>query len=131
MSKPLILKILDRLKTVETQIQNKQDIIDETEWANMVLENDWENYGGSFDVASYKKIGNLVILRGLVKGGTTKTTIFTMPTGFRPSAAKIIPATSSSGNTVELRVEKSGDVHVNSGTLSSWVSLDSVIYYVD
>lgn len=128
MAKPLILKILDRLKTAENQIQGKQDTIVETDWQEMTLGNDWENYGGSFSIASYKKRGNTVMFKGLIKGGTIKTTIFTMPTGFRPSAAKILPATSNSGNTVELRVDKSGAVSVNNGTISSWVSLDNVNY---
>jgi len=52
----------------------------------------WENYGGAYAPVAYRKIGNVVHLRGLVRNGPHATPIFTLPTGFRPPFPGIFPA---------------------------------------
>jgi hypothetical protein len=44
----------------------------------------WENYGSPYATAAYRKIGNRVFLRGLVRSGTSAVPIFTLPVGYRP-----------------------------------------------
>lgn len=50
----------------------------------------WENYGGTYRTVGWRKIGNRVWLKGLIRGpGNVKGSMFTLPVGFRPPAALI------------------------------------------
>lgn len=55
-------------------------------WTAPTLLNSWANFGGAFQVAQYRKVGDMVQLRGLIRLGTVTNTAFTLPTGFRPPA---------------------------------------------
>lgn len=55
-----------------------------TLWTTMALVGSWGNFGGTCQVAQYRKIGDRVFLRGCIKGGAIGTAFFTMPAGFRP-----------------------------------------------
>lgn len=46
----------------------------------------WVNEGGAYSTAAFRKLSNeLVALRGVVKSGHNGDTIFTLPSGYRPS----------------------------------------------
>ena len=69
------------------------------------FENSWDNLGFSQPVLAFRKIGNVVYIAGTIweGGGAFSTdTIFTLPSGYRPSAATECPSVSSdfSGNTI-------------------------------
>ena len=66
--------------------ETKQDKIEDTGWQTLTLNTQWNNLGGNYMIAQYRKIGNHVFLRGLVKNDTSNTsiTIATLPEGFRP-----------------------------------------------
>lgn len=54
-----------------------------TAWTNLTFQNGWAASGGS--VCQYRKVGDMVQLRGLIGGGPTGvSTIATLPVGFRP-----------------------------------------------
>lgn len=97
-------RIADKLKTIHVEVtltkgipvirvgknyvdvrgslkQNGQAVIVDTEQWNEVTSftNDWSNYGGTFATAAYKKLGNLVMLRGMLKGGTLQQSAFSLP----------------------------------------------------
>lgn len=55
-----------------------------TGWQPLTLQNGWVNYGGSYQVAQYRRSGDIVELRGLVKDGTFQATIATLPSNCRP-----------------------------------------------
>lgn len=55
-------------------------------WTAMPLGNSWANFGGGNQVAQYRKLGDMVQLRGAIASGTFNTTITTLPSGFRPPA---------------------------------------------
>lgn len=63
-----------------------------TTWTAPTLTNSWVNYGGSESTAGYRKIGDRVELRGLIKDGTLAAAAFTLPTGFRPPNNVHFPA---------------------------------------
>lgn len=48
--------------------------------------NGWGNYGGGWQTARYRRLGDFVEIQGLVNSGTLNTSIFVLPTGFRPPA---------------------------------------------
>lgn len=57
-----------------------------TVWTQPTLVNSWVDYGGAFALIAYRKVGDIVQLRGTAKDGTLNTTAFTLPVGFRPAA---------------------------------------------
>lgn len=71
--------------TMADEIANKQDKITDSGWVNLPLET---GYGyESWAPVSYRKIGDFVYLRGLLKptsSWTANTKIGTLPSGYRP-----------------------------------------------
>ncbi len=85
-------------------------------WTNVSsFSNSWVNYGGSFEVARYRKMPDgTVHIQGLVKSGTVGATIFTLPTGYRPDKLLIFPAHTNSGHG-RMDISSTGEVRANSG----------------
>lgn len=82
-----------------------------TAWTAPTLLNSWVNFGGSSQVAQYRKIGDRVEIRGGVKSGTTNP-IFNLPVGFRPpaSVAYLCPASVAGTALAYVYVTATGDV---------------------
>lgn len=116
--------------------ENIEEAINEvnpdTGWIEVTnFQNNWENYGsGSFANAAYRKIGKIVKIRGMVKGGTIGQPIFQLPSGFRPSNTVIATcACSPTGTPCEVRVQTGGTVVPQTGS-TSWTSID-LMFMVD
>jgi hypothetical protein len=89
----------------------------------------WTNYGGIFTTAQYARASDgLVSLRGLIKTGTTATSVGVLPAGYRPE--KRVLATVDTANGVYGRVDIAADgtIYVVSGS-SSWLALDGITFY--
>ena len=94
-----------------------------TPWIAPTFQNSWTNYGTGFNLAGYRKIGDIVYLRGLVKGGASGATIFTLPAGFRPAYTHIVPCRASDAMG-ETRMHAGGEVQPQTGLVSTWWCLD-------
>lgn len=71
----------------------------------------WKNAGGGFQsVGFYRDDEGVVHLRGVVALGAHSTTIFTLPTGYRPAATEMFSAGLDNAGTAMIEVTKSGDV---------------------
>ena len=102
-------------------------------WQAPSLNAPWTNYGDAFANAAYRKDGNRVQLRGLVKAGAGGSVVFTLPAGFRPSAQQIYVASCDAATPARIDVRSNGDVLVSqpaTGTMG-WLSLDGVTFFVD
>ena len=57
-------------------------------WTGVTYAANWVNMGGAFQTVQYRKVGDIVYLRGTAtKSGSAATvTAFTLPVGFRPPA---------------------------------------------
>lgn len=64
-------------------------------WIAVSFSNSWVNYGGSTQAVQYRKIGDMVYIRGAGKTGTINTTAFTLPTGYRPPNGLTFPTISN------------------------------------
>lgn len=54
-------------------------------WSNVTFINGWSNYEtGSYDSCQFRKVGDMVNIRGFIKGGTSNSVVFTLPVGYRP-----------------------------------------------
>lgn len=63
-------------------------------WNNVTFQNSWTNWGSGFTTVQYRKVGDIVQLRGLASKSATFSadqTVFNLPTGFRPVFQEIFP----------------------------------------
>ena len=79
------------------------------------LANGWANLGGGYAAAGYGMVNGRVEVHGTVQAGRAGSTIFTLPTGYRPSATLIF-ATFSGGTHTWVEVRPNGDVVHCGGT---------------
>lgn len=99
-------------------------------WANAPSFNTgWGNYGYGEQPAQYKKVGDLVFLRGLVtRSSGSQTTIFTLPSGYRPSAYTRFAQPSDTGYG-RIDVGTYGDVVFAAGG-TGWICLDRIVFSI-
>jgi hypothetical protein len=63
-------------------VANQLNGIIPTVWTVLTLSASWTHQAGQS--VSYRKVGDMVQLRGRMDGGLSNTTVFTLPTGYRP-----------------------------------------------
>ena len=103
-------------------------------WITPTLGNSWAVVGS--DTIQYRLIGAMVRLRGAMNGGSSSTTAFTLPSGFRPSSNCnfYMGVASSSGSFVfaETSIGTGGALTPGwlGGTMNS-VALDGITFTVD
>lgn len=123
--------------------------VDDTGWVNLTLSGAWVNYTAGYGNAQYRRIGDEVHLRGMVKDGAADSTIATLPNDLWPPiqmpfavATQARPAittgAASAGTAHTHSVSVSGvagrlDVTANgqiatTGAASGWVSLNGVSF---
>lgn len=95
------------------------------DWIAPTFNTGWSNYGSNFTLAGYKKVGDLVFVQGMVKRTLgSATTIFTLPSGYRPQDNVIRPASTSGGTYAELRVLDTGEVVMQTGS-ATWFAFNA------
>jgi hypothetical protein len=98
--------------------------LEDTGWTT--LSSFYNSYSGSGSPA-YRKINNVVYLRGRVSGGTANTTAFNLPSGYRPAVDTVIAVQQfGTGNINYVTVNPDGNVIPNA--TAAWLS--SVIFPV-
>ena len=80
---------------IENLLMENDKIKDVSSWIEATLLNNWSNYNvTSYNSCGYRKIGNQVFLKGMVKSNTTLTTttryIFQLPYGYRPKKSTYV-----------------------------------------
>jgi len=80
-----------------------------TVWTPVTFQGAWVNYGAPYQVAQYRKVGDEVQVRGLIKSGASGTVAFTLPAGFRPLADYVLPS-NAAGAYASLTVKADGTV---------------------
>lgn len=102
-------------------------------WVAASFQNGWGNLGGAYQTVAYRKVGGVVYLRGLAAGGTTTdgTSVFTLPTGFRPSATEAFPIANAASPTNDTRIEitAAGAVTVYGPVNNSYVGLSGINFF--
>lgn len=103
-------------------------------WASMLLENSWVNYGLSStgyqttDAAFTKTSAGVVIIKGMVKSGTTtsSTVIATLPVGYRP-AENLIFQTGYANAAARVDVWADGTVRFQIGN-NTWLTFNEISF---
>jgi hypothetical protein len=99
-------------------------------WIPLPFATGWQNYAG-FQTCGYRKLGDMVFLRGLAQVntalGTPTSTIATLPTGYRPLGGTHLFLSAVGEPNAVLRTEVNAAGAVTSGALSlantNWASL--------
>lgn len=101
-------------------------------WSTLTLNTagNWANYGGAYAVAAYKKVGDLVFLRGLVvRSSGADTLIATLPSGYRP-VSYLLYTTSGDDAFARIDIENDGEIRMQAGTAAAYISLDGLFFSV-
>jgi hypothetical protein len=92
----------------------------------------WSDYGVGYSTLDYTKtLGDVVVLKGMVKKSSAMTTnevIFTLPVGYRPTHRLVFITSSYTGGvsgTARIDVAANGEVRFVSGN-NTWISLDGI-----
>ena len=98
-------------------------------WTGLSFGSGWANYGGAYQTGQYKKVGDLVLLRGLVaRTSGVGTTIATLPSGFRPAAQCLYIMNTDTG-VGRLDIQTDGQIIAISGG-TGWIQLDGLSFSV-
>lgn len=117
-----------------SKVINPITLIDETPevaWSAMILANGWVNTDAeNYVVASYKKVGRRIFLRGVVNGiGAESSNLATLPMGYRPTTKVYRSMSTSTVDSVpvlvNLRVDTKGTLLV---TNSNYTSMRSLVF---
>lgn len=96
-------------------------------WTAPTLAGSWSAIGTGYNPPGYKK--NTIMeakLRGRIGGGTVGSTIWTLPTGYRPAATET-HAAAAAGGTAEIEIRTDGKIVLISGD-PTWISLDGIYF---
>lgn len=97
-------------------------------WTAMTLLAPWVNYGSGYQNAQYRKVGDMVYLRGLIKSGTVGAGIWNIPAGHHPPTYHHIAGIA---NDKICNLRPGGGVLVmTAGDATQWVSLDNCYWSV-
>lgn len=113
-----------RLSVVETHKAEK----DAPQWIAPSLINGWENVGRL--PLMYKKVNNLVFIRGRVDKGTIgigKGAVFILPNGYRPKEDTYLTVNDFTANSRYVCIKPTGRVEIEGGE-SKAISFDGVIF---
>jgi hypothetical protein len=98
-----------------------------TGWSNLSFGSGWANYGSSYQNGEFKKVGDLVFLRGLIYRFTgSGTTIATLPSGCRPPATMLFGVHTNTG-LGRVDINNGGDIFVVSGG-TDWIQLNGLVF---
>lgn len=101
-----------------------------TSWTAPTLTNSWADYGAGVVATGYRRVGDVVHLRGAIKSGTLAAAAFTLPVGYRPTGVEIFYVVAGPGG-ARLDVGSDGQVTVrdyrSSGT-NAMVTLSGVSF---
>jgi hypothetical protein len=96
-----------------------------TPWTSVTFQGGWYQYPDSqFAPVGYRKIGDIVFLRGLTAGGTPTLPVFTLPAGFRPPYTLHVVFASNAAP-VYGHMKSNGEVTPSGGN-TGWVDLSSI-----
>lgn len=111
------IPITDAVNANTTAVANLQTATALTAWTAMTLINGFTNQNAGYNVAQYRKRGDMVEVRGTLTGGSYSTNFFQLPTGYRPPASIQIVARADVTSPY-ITVDSSGNMSYRAPSLS-------------
>lgn len=113
-----------------TETKLKPQAIYDTGWVTMTLVAGTASYGSPWGDPSYRKIGSVVYLRGLIAGTANNVVFTTLPAGFRPSVRLLISVQINPNVIGRLDIYTNGNLYP-SITNGAWLSLHGISFVAD
>lgn len=100
-------------------------------WIDPTMQNGWVAYGAGYSSPQYRKVGDIVYVRGSIKSGTLGSAAFTLPLGFRPLLAEVQACRGVSG-LVAIALSATGTVTpaTQHGATNAAVALDGIQFSI-
>ncbi len=102
-------------------------------WIDLSFGPEWTNFGGDYQTAQFYKDGRgFVFLRGLVKHPVagTKTTIATLPAGYRPLKRQLFSMTSAGGVPLRIDILAEGQIEFLASNPIELVQLNGLVFNI-
>lgn len=114
--------------------QAREGTLTETQWINVLggvgFQNGWANFAGPWP-ASFRKVNNIVYLRGVIGGGAFAVPAFALPVEFRPPIGRSYLFSANSVYTPgTIQVDPTGAVTPNGGN-NVFITLDGMYFFID
>jgi hypothetical protein len=87
------------------------------------FQNGWLNLSTEFGPARFVRVLDTVYIQGVVKNGTMPSTVFTLPSGFRPSADLLFGTHGTIGGHGRIDIPSSGNVIIRETTNNVTISV--------
>lgn len=121
------IPITDQVNTNTTDVASLKP----TAWTNVTYQNGWVSAAG-YQAVSYRKVGDIVYMRGTATGSSHSVAMCTLPSGFRPSGLielGIVWYSNVSGSwvTIGVRINTDGTI-VPYGTGAGSVQFNAFIF---
>jgi len=105
-------------------------------WSNIILENSWVAYGGSYSTPQYTKANDGVVhMKGLVRLGSTVngSSIGTLPPGFRPKERILYTAANALSYAEHARIDilSNGQLLIHDIEGNGWFSFDGISFVAE
>lgn len=132
----------DLAEAIESTISGFGGIASPTSWVSVgggggapAFATNWGNPGAGNPTVQYRKVGNMLFLRGLAlrstSTATSPSTIFTLPSGFRPLTNLLFPCATSAGY-ARLQVNSDGTVKIEQATTAGQgIALQLPVIWLD
>ena len=104
-------------------------VVAPTAWTALTLTNGWVVVGG-WQVPQYRKIGDIVYLRGLMQSGTFNSTAATLPAGFRPLTNESFPVARNGEVSYYVQIASSGAIMIPTQTGGGFQSLSGIQFSI-
>ncbi|OXM15234.1 hypothetical protein [Paenibacillus herberti] len=132
--------VTDDLAKTATQLAGRVTVLEngtaqakQPQWITPTLLGGWVKYHDNFSGAAYRKVGNEVQLRGMIKDGNNSVAIIKLPALYRPKYLISLPVISFNGTDHDIgsaEVTPAGIVTVYL-VGSNWLSLDTIRFAID
>ena len=122
-AKTTISALTERMQQLETSLRPQR--------IDLPLTHPRKNYGSCWGTAKAMKIGKVVYLEGLVKGGNNASVIATLPEGWRPSASFIFSGAQNNNQSVRININANGNVQLNGNYNTGWISLQGITFHAN
>ncbi|MET0786901.1 MAG: hypothetical protein ABWY25_09360 [Paenisporosarcina sp.] len=102
-----------------------------TAWTDVTtFINGWTNHGGTTHPVKFRKVGDVVEVRGTTAGGVLPSQIFTFPVGYRPVHDHGFVVYSLGTAIATVSIEANGVVTLQGGSYSGFLYLDPLRFSV-
>lgn len=114
-------------KNKQKVILDNDERLENTEWQDLSLLNGWTTFSNEYNIPQFKKISDMVQIRGMLQGSRATTQkIAILPEGFRPKKYLYF-VYSTSDNPASGRISPDGSIDLY-GYKISWNSIDGISF---